>query len=232
MMPRDPAPESISVILPALNEAGGIARVVARAAEGAHEVIVADGGSDDATVEVARGAGARVLRSAPGRALQMNAGARAASGDILLFLHADTLLPPGYDRVVRRTLRLPSAAAGAFSLGMDVDTPGLRWVAAWANWRSRILGWPYGDQGLFLRREVFFRVGPYPETPILEDVGLVRRLRRKGRVVTAAPAVATSARRWLRLGVLRTTATNQLILVAGLLGASPDTLSRWYRKVR
>ena len=220
----------ISVIIPTLNEAANIAATIRSAGQGGEvEVIVADGGSTDATAAIVRDLGIRLVESLPGRALQMNTAARLAGGDILLFLHADTRLPEGYPRAVRRTLRLPFVSAGAFSLLIDARRASMRFVAYWANWRSRVLGTPYGDQAIFLSAETFHDIGGYPEMPIMEDFELIRRLSRMGRVVTVPQRVTTSARRWVNMGVLRTTVLNQLIVVSYLLGASPRRLARWYR---
>jgi len=222
---------SISVIIPALHEAQAIGRTLSSAAASAAsevELIVVDGGSEDATVEVARSHGATVVTLPPGRARQMNAGARIARGECLLFLHADTRLPPGYEREVCRILDLPGVVAGVFALRVEGAQWGLRWVERAANLRSRLFELPYGDQGLFLRAELFRSLGGFAELPLLEDLELVRRLRRQGRIVTAPLAVLTSARRWESLGVLRTTLLNQLILLAYLLGMPPRRIASWY----
>lgn len=233
MRPSKESRAVISVIIPTLNEAANIASTIqsARSGEGV-EVIVVDGGSTDATAAIARDLGVCLVESFPGRALQMNAAARRAGGDIFLFLHADTRLPKGYARAVRRTLRLPFVSAGAFSLLIDAHRPSIRFVAYWANWRSRVLGTPYGDQAIFLSAETFRAIGGYPELPIMEDFELIRRLSRRGKVVTVPHGVTTSARRWVNLGVLRTTLLNQLIVVSYLLGVSPLRLARWYRRGR
>jgi glycosyltransferase involved in cell wall biosynthesis len=204
----------ISVIIPTLNEAANIAATIRSAGQGGEvEVIVADGGSTDATAAIVRDLGIRLVESLPGRALQMNTAARLE----------------GYPRAVRRTLRLPFVSAGAFSLLIDARRASMRFVAYWANWRSRVLGTPYGDQAIFLSAETFRDIGGYPEMPIMEDFELIRRLSRMGRVVTVPQRVTTSARRWVNMGVLRTTVLNQLIVVSYLLGASPRRLARWYR---
>ncbi len=233
MRPSGNTRDVISVIIPTLNEAANIASTIRSARSGERvEVIVADGGSTDATAAIVRDLGIRLVESPPGRALQMNAGARRAGGSILLFLHADTRLPEGYARSVRRTLRLPFVSAGAFSLFIDARRASMRFVVYWANWRSRVLGTPYGDQAIFLSAETFRDIGGYPEMPIMEDFELIRRLSRMGKVVTVPQGVTTSARRWVNLGVLRTTLLNQLIVVSYLLGASPRRLARWYRRGR
>ena len=150
----------ISVIIPALNEASGIARSIASAAqEPGVEVIVVDGGSRDETVRVARRQGAKTLSVPAGRARQMNAGARASSGEFLVFLHADTILPSNYAGLVRRLLASPDVVAGAFRLGIEGRRRSLRWIETGANWRSQWLQLPYGDQALFVRSQTFFRIG-------------------------------------------------------------------------
>ncbi len=227
------AVEVVSVIIPALGEASHIHRTLSALA-GAREVevIVVDGGSTDRTAEIARELGARLVRSPPGRARQMNAGAAVARGDALLFLHADTLLPPGFEAQVRRALHRPGVAAGAFELGIDGPGPRLRWVERAVNLRSRYLQMPYGDQALFIRAHHFHRMGGFPELPIMEDVAWVRRARRRGRIEIVPAAVRTSARRWQALGLWRTTLVNQLSLAAFHLGLSTRWIYSWYYRDR
>jgi uncharacterized protein len=220
----------ISVIIPALNEEKCIGRTLQSLQQGAGvEVIVVDGGSADDTVRQAKAAGARVMVAAGGRACQLNVGAQAAPGDILFFLHADTLAPPGFDRAMRAALQDPRVAAGAFRLGIRGASAGLRLVEHLANWRSRWLGLPYGDQGLFVRADLFRELGGFPELPIMEDYVMVRRLGRRGRLVTLPLAVATSGRRWQSLGIWRTTLINQMMIIGYSLGVEPAVLARWYR---
>ncbi|RJX34561.1 MAG: glycosyltransferase [Desulfarculus sp.] len=225
--PSRPDGEGISVIIPALNEEGCVAAAVAsaRRAPGA-EVIVADGNSRDATVARAAAAGARVIAAPPGRSRQMNAGALAARGQILLFLHADTLLPWGWQYEVRRVLALPGVAAGAFAFRLDVRSAGLRLIELGVAARCLLAQMPYGDQGLFLRREVFARLGGFPELPLMEDVALVRNLRRLGRVATSPAPAVTSARRWQGRGALRTTLLNSILLAGFYAGLPATTLHR------
>ncbi|EGJ48454.1 TIGR04283 family arsenosugar biosynthesis glycosyltransferase [Desulfocurvibacter africanus] len=223
---------SISVVVPALNEETHIARCVARALEDAQEVIIVDGGSRDRTAELAEQAGARVVRFPHGRAAQMNKAALAARGEILLFLHADTLLPRGWASAVREIMVRDGLAAGAFSLGIEGQGRGFRLVEAMTNARSRLLGLPYGDQALFMRRERFLRLGGYANMPIMEDYELVRRLGRTGRVATLRASVSTSSRRWARLGVTRTTTVNQMMILGYWLGISADKLAAYYRRKR
>lgn len=193
------------------------------------EVIVVDGGSQDDTVQIAQSLGAKVLSAPNGRACQMNAGALAATGDILLFLHADTRIPPLFDTLVRKALLAANTAAGAFELRIDASLRGLRLIESGVNLRSRWLQMPYGDQAIFLKTEVFHNIGGFPSLPIMEDFELMRRLRRLGRIVIIPVPVLTSGRRWLRLGVLKTTLINQGAIIAYLLGVPPERIARWYR---
>ena len=221
----------ISVIIPTLNEAAHIDRVLTEVLRGkAVEVIVADGGSKDTTLDKAAVHGVHVCRCTAGRARQMNQGAALAQGDLYFFLHADSRLPAGYDGIIRRTLAGPGVAAGAFSLGIDPDSSGLRFIAGFANLRSHGFGLPYGDQGLFLKADRFHTCGGFPDLPIMEDVVMVRRLRKTGRIVTLPEQIRTSSRRWERLGILRTTLINQAIVAGFLLGVPAAHLARWYRR--
>lgn len=222
----------VTVIIPALNEARDVVRAVASARGPSSEVIVVDGGSADDTCEHAARAGARVLRAARGRARQQNLGAAEARGRVLLFLHADSVLPSGYDLTVFRTLIDRGTAGGAFRFRTDGRGPRMAAVACLTNLRSRLFQLPYGDQALFLRRETFEKAGGFPMVPIAEDLLLVRRLARMGRVRTAPEAVTTSARRWRRFGVLRTTLINQRIVAGLLLGRPPEALASLYPAAR
>jgi uncharacterized protein len=223
----------LSVIIPVLNETAHLTRTLhsVQAAAGV-EVIVVDGGSQDDTVSLARSLGAQVVVSAPGRAAQMNAGAAIAQGAILLFLHGDTCLPVDYDRWILATLKLPGVLVGAFELGIEGQERGLRWVEWGVKWRSRICQLPYGDQGLFLRAETFQQVGGFPQVPIMEDFVFVQAMKGRGRVAIAPVSVQTSSRRWKKLGILRTTMTNQVILLGYGLGVSPSRLAQWYRRLK
>lgn len=220
----------ISVIIPAFNEAKTIAVTLASASVGLEtEVILVDGGSEDDTVATAKAAGCIVLHAPRGRAAQMNAGAAQASGGILLFLHADTRLPPNFDAAVRRLLVDPSVALGAFGLHIEGAAKAYRRIGYWATLRSRWLGLAYGDQGMFLRREDFNKLGGFADTGFMEDVELVTRARRLGRVVTLPESVATSARRWERNGVARVTLLNLLAISAYVLGVPPRVIQHYYR---
>ena len=224
-------PETLSIIIPALDEAAVIESAIAetRGIPSVKERIVVDGGSRDGTAERARACGAKVIASAPMRSTQMNAGARAAEGTVLLFLHADTRLPPGFEHHVLEILDRPDTAAGAFRLGIDGHFPGLRVIEWLANFRSICMGMPYGDQAIFIAADRFHRAGGFPEIPIMEDFALMRRLRSQGRIGIARTAVTTSARRYDEYGFWRTTWINQLMILAYLVGISPARLVRWYR---
>ncbi len=227
------APAAISVIIPTLNEADHIAGTITNIGHGNNtQIIVADGGSSDDTVSIATSLGANIIESSPPRSRQLNQGADAASNDILLFLHADTRLPEDFVKSVLRTLKQPGIVAGAFELRIDSPHPALRFIEYVANRRSRYLKMPYGDQAIFILSEMFHHVGGFPEMPIMEDFELIRRLQKKGGVVTVAEPVVTSPRRWLNHGILKTTLVNQLIVISYFLGISTDTIARLYRRSR
>jgi rSAM/selenodomain-associated transferase 2 len=223
----------VSIILPVLEESSTLASVLhPLVGQPDVELIVVDGGSLDGTVDVARQFTAKVFKGARGRANQMNFGALQSKGDILLFLHGDTALPPSALERVRRALSDETIVGGAFRLRIASTCRALKVVAWGANFRSRLLGLPYGDQALFVRRSVFEEIGGFAPWPLMEDVDLARRLRRAGRMILLPEAVTTSARRWEREGVVWTTMRNSLLLVAFWAGCSPAWLAQWYRVVR
>jgi len=217
----------ISVIIPALNEETSIADAVRSARGHDVEVLVVDGGSTDNTAGVARQCGATVLHAPRGRASQMNAGAAVARGRILLFLHADSRLPAGFQQHVLRVLSAPDTAAGAFTLVIEPPDATMRLFAAVTNCRSRWLQLPYGDQALFMPRHLFESIGGFSDIPIMEDVTLVQRLRTLGQIRIANAAVRTSGRRWYRHGCWRMSLLNQLVLTAYALGVGTEKLHRW-----
>ncbi len=228
----------ISIIIPVLNEAAIIETTLQQIRadispenqdSNSLEIIVVDGGSQDQTREIAQSLGVQVIATAPGRAHQMNAGAKRASGEILLFLHADTQLPQKFDQIVLEQLKDPEIIAGAFELCIDGQGWGLRVIETGVKWRSRWLSLPYGDQGIFLRSEVFRQLGGFAQLPIMEDFELISRLKKLGKIAIAPVAVRTSARRWQKLGLLKTTVINQLMIIGYYLGVSPDRLASWYR---
>jgi rSAM/selenodomain-associated transferase 2 len=158
----------------------------------------------------------------------MNQGADAASKNILLFLHADTILPENFDRHVLCALEQPDVVAGAFKLCIDSPVPSLKLVERIANWRSRNLKMPYGDQAIFMFSNVFHQMGGFSNIPIMEDFELIRRFQRIGEVMTLPVPVITSPRRWLNHGILKTTLINQMIVISYFLGITPDTIFRMY----
>ncbi len=219
----------LSIVIPVLNEAQHLEETLAKTPSADVERIVVDGGSQDDTIAVATSAQVTVISSLPGRALQMNAGAAIATGEVLLFLHADTKLPPHFDKIIYTLLSQPKVIAGAFELGIDAALPGIRLVEWGTNLRSRLLQLPYGDQGIFLKRAIFEEMGGFPELPIMEDFEFIRHLRQRGRIAIAPAKVITAGRRWQKLGILRTTLMNQWIILAYFLGVSPKQLKQWYR---
>ena len=231
---RDVLPKTtlgrISIIIPTLNEGGSITATLEHIRDLPDiEVIVADGGSEDQTAELARAAGATVVHCNRGRGKQMNAGAALASGEVLLFLHADTSLPADFQVHVWQALR-GGNSAGAFQLRIGASGWLLRLVECAANLRSRWLQLPYGDQAIFVNASNFFSLGGFQNWPLMEDFDFCRRLKKVGRMTIAPVSVTTSARRWQRLGVLRTTLTNLACVIAFRFGVSPLTLAGWYRR--
>jgi rSAM/selenodomain-associated transferase 2 len=220
---------TISVVIPTLNEAAGVAAAVAsaRAALGDCEVLVIDAGSRDGTAEAATAAGATVVTAAGSRAEAMNAGASLASGDVLLFLHADTTLPEGAAAAIAAAL--DSCGAGAFRIGFDHPR---RLVERLVNARSRLFGVVYGDQAIFASRAAFERVGGYRPIPIMEDRDLAHRLRRSGGLALLPLCVTTSSRRHRSDGGLRTLGRGWLIQLLYTLRVPPERLARRYPPVR
>ena len=221
----------LSIIIPTLNEAGSIEDTISHLQKSKDvEIVVVDGGSRDKTIELARSLGARVVLTEASKAAQMNAGAAASGGDVLLFLHADTHLPDNFDVKVMAAVNQDDFCAGAFSLGIDAQVRGLRFIERVANWRSRFFQMPYGDQALFVRRDLFNKIGGFPDFPIMEDFELIRRLRRKGKIIILPESVRTSPRRYLNFGIFKTWFLNQIIVVAYYIGVPPERMARWYRR--
>ena len=220
----------LSIVMPALNEAAGIAPLLMALqplrARGV-EIVLADGGSTDGTVQQAAPWVDAVVAPGRGRAVQMNAGAAAASADRLLFLHADTRLPPLADVQVVQALA-GGACWGRFDVRIDGRPPMLRVVAALMNLRSRLSGIATGDQAIFVRRDVFEAVGGFPDQPLMEDIELSCRLLRVSRPACLRARVRTSGRRWEQRGVWRTIALMWRLRWAYWRGASPHALARRY----
>lgn len=216
----------LSVVVPALNEAACVAEAVRSAFDaGAAEVFVVDGGSADGTTDAARQAGATVVTSERGRSRQMNAGAEAATGDVLLFLHADTTLPSDAVAQSERAVRA-GADSGCFRLRFDADAPLLRLYAAAT--RLPIPALVYGDRAIWCTRAAFDAVGGFPDLPVFEDVAMVRALARRGRFRFVRSSVTTSARRFLRDGLLRRQLRNALLTAAYWLGVPVERLAHRY----
>ncbi len=220
----------LSIVMPVLNEAAGIeaalAALASYRARGA-EIIVVDGGSGDCTRELARPFADHVIAGPRGRAAQMNAGAEIAGGDVLLFLHADTRLPDGADRLIRNGLASSARFWGRFNVGIEGGGI-LRLVALMMNARSRLTGICTGDQALFVTRAAFERVGGFPSIALMEDVALSARLKRVSRPLALRARVTTSGRRWRQNGALRTVLLMWLLRLEFFFGADPARLARQY----
>ncbi len=221
----------VGVVVPTLNEARFLPGLLEdlRQLSVPYHLIVADGGSTDETVAVADLAGAGVLMAPRGRASQMNAGARVVAGNWLCFLHADVRLPLEARRSLERTVNDADAAAAVWRLAIDAPGWWYRTFEFGALLRDRIGGLPYGDQGLLVRRDLFDEVGGFPEIPVLEDLAIVRALRRETPVRHLPAAVQVSCRRWQREGPGRAWLRNTVLVTAYLVGISPSRLARWYR---
>ncbi|RKX38064.1 MAG: hypothetical protein DRP64_16330 [Verrucomicrobia bacterium] len=227
-LPSD-IPPRISVIIPTLNEEVHLAQTLGKVNEGFNvETIVVDGGSTDGTASIAIGL-SHLFKCDNGRAAQQNLGAEKAGSELLLFLHADTLLPDGWDWIVRETLSDPAVALGAFTFKIKEQMRGLKFIEDTANWRSKRRKLPYGDQGLFMRKAIFGQAGGFPDIPIMEDYAFVRSLRRFGEIVTVPQAALTSGRRWQQHGVFKVTVVNKLMILGYHLGISPAKLAAFYR---
>jgi len=222
---------TMSIIMPVLDEApliGAALQALAPLRQRGVEVVVVDGGSRDNTMDLARSLADRVITAPRGRAAQMNAGAEAARGDVLLFLHADTRLPDAADTVVSNGLRASGRAWGRFDVTIEGQSPWLTIIAAAMNRRSRLTGIATGDQAMFLTRDAFQTVGGFPPIPLMEDIALSRALKRVSRPVCLADRATTSGRRWENHGVWRTILLMWRLRLAYFLGAEPATLARRY----
>lgn len=219
----------LTVIIPALNEASFVTAAVQQVQSPDIQTIVVDGGSTDGTAARAEEAGAKVIDAPPGRALQQNAGARLAAGQVLLFLHADARLPTGFAQQIFETLMDRRTVLGAFEFKTDYHHRGMQLIEKAVHIRSKVFHLPYGDQALFMPKAVFENVGGFPQVPIAEDLFLVRRLAGLGRIGLAPGAVITSGRLWRAMGIWRYTIINYLIAGGCLLGIDPRQMAPLYR---
>jgi rSAM/selenodomain-associated transferase 2 len=222
----------ISIIIPVLNEETFILKTLKNLRKNeAIEVIVVDGGSKDNTVQLVQNMGIKIIKlTQASRSLQMNQGALLATGNILLFLHADTILPQGYDELILNGFSNSKIVGGAFQLKIDLSLFSLRLIEILVNWRSQIFSIPYGDQGIFVKTSVFLEIGGFTNFPIMEDFEFMQKLNKRGKIIIVSAKVVTSGRRWQKLGVVKTTLINQLIILGYYLGISPQQLVQWYRK--
>lgn len=219
----------LSVIIPALNEAANIRRAVESAWQaGASEVLVADGGSTDETPQIASSLDCQLIATARGRWLQQNEAARLAGGDVLLFLHADGALADGVANQIERALTKPQVLHGALRQQIEAPGIGYRLLERGNVARVRLLGLPYGDQAIFVRRGTFEKLGLFPEVPLLEDLILMQRLRQKAWPVLLPGPVFVNPRRWQTRGIVRQTLRNWGIVAAYSLGVSPNYLAAGY----
>ncbi|MBI3754771.1 MAG: TIGR04283 family arsenosugar biosynthesis glycosyltransferase [Deltaproteobacteria bacterium] len=216
-----------SVVIPTLNEESILERTLKSIGQDM-EIIVVDAGSSDSTIKVAGKFTERVILSGKGRGSQMDSGARMATGDILLFLHADTRLPDDWREKVAEALKNAKVIGGGFRLKIDSKNFSFRIIEAMVNLRSRYLGLVYGDQAIFVKKQAFLQVGGFKGLPLMEDVDLMGRLKKQGKVVLLDEEIITSPRQWERKGVLRTTLRNWLFLSLYYLGVSPERLYKKY----
>lgn len=224
-----PGPHEVAILIPALNEEPIIGPAVSRAwATGAREVLVADGGSHDATGARAREAGARVVHSPRGRGRQLNRAAAAAGSRVLLFLHADNWVEPGALAQIEEALEDRGVLGGAFLQQIEARGAAYRMLERGNAWRARFARLPYGDQGIFVRRDTFEALGGFDNVDLMEDVLFMRRFRRLARPVLLPGPIHVSPRRWQQSGVVRQTLRNWSLLTAARLGVPPDRLARYY----
>ena len=224
---------AISIIIPTLNEEQVLGKTLASLQNKQNlEVIVVDGGSSDTTLALAQKTDCRIISSPKGRSRQMNRGAAEARGEVLLFLHADTLLPDNFPELILDAVRQPAFVAGAFSLAIDSPRKSLSVIAWFANLRSRLLHLPYGDQALFITSSMFKVLGGFPELEIMEDFIFMQKIKKKGKVIILSECALTSARRWQQMGITRTTLINQLIVCGHFIGIPSAILAGWYRRMR
>jgi rSAM/selenodomain-associated transferase 2 len=223
----------LSVIIITLNEEEFIENLLIELSKADDiEIIVSDGGSIDRTARVARKYTDKVILGERGRGIQLNAGARLATGNILWFLHADSKLPLNYKYHISQTMEIPGVVGGAFTLKIDSKGTSLEIISRVAGLRSKLSRIPYGDQGLFVRRDIFEKINGFKDIPLMEDIELGRRLKKEGKIHLLKTEIVTCARAWERDGILRTTLRNWLYVTLFFMGYSPHKLyQRYYRKL-
>lgn len=222
-------PKKISVIIPTLNEEKNIACLLNQLKDGFNvEPVIVDGGSKDNTLSIVRQMECKVVVSPSGRAKQMNKGAAIASGDILFFAHADSILPDNWDICIRETIEKKQPLLGFFKFKIAENIKGKALIEFGTNIRANLLKKPYGDQGFFLKRDDFFKLGCFPEVPILEDLLFVKKAKSRGKIACADEYLLTSGRRWKKYGVWKTTYLNQCVLLAAFLGYDLKQIRKAY----
>jgi rSAM/selenodomain-associated transferase 2 len=223
---------TLSIVIPCLDEAEVISRLLeSLQPERARnvELILVDGGSHDAAINVAEPLVDQLLVTPPGRALQMNAGAHVAKGDLLWFLHADSVVAEGFPAIIRASLKTGGHLWGRFDVTLSGESPFLRVIEFMMNWRSRLTGIATGDQGIFIQRSLFEQVGGFPEIPLMEDIQFSTLLRRRSNPIALRQRLITSSRRWEQFGILRTVFLMWRLRLAFYFGADPEQLAQRYR---
>ena len=223
----------ISIIVPTLNEARCLNKTLIKIQQlSPYELIISDGGSNDGTLKIAAKFTQHIIKGPAGRALQMNAGAQVATGDLLLFLHADSHIKPNSYQKMLDTMKNPKVIGGAFSLLIESSKWALQIINQFANLRSKYLGRAYGDQAFFVKKHIFQQMKGYTEFPICEDLDFYKRLKVFGPVVLLKEVVLTSPRRWVNDGIWLTTIKNIFIATLFELGFPPRILTKWYQAIR
>jgi len=231
LMNRIPA---VSLVIPVLNEAENISQILQHVrevdADGPAEIIVVDGDPEGSTINAIRDEGVRTVAAVKGRARQMNSGAGLATGDILLFLHADTHLPPNAFGLIRAAMNDTGFVGGAFDLGFATPRRIFKITESYVFLRTRLTKIPFGDQAIFIRRDFFDEIGGYRDLPLMEDVDLMQRIRKRGgRICIIPEKVRTSPRRYEQEGIMFTTIRNAMLQLLYALGVPPERLVRWYK---
>lgn len=225
--------KALSIIIPTLNEEMTLGNSLDFIpVSPSLEIIVVDGGSGDRTREIASIWTSHVYVTDPGRARQMNLGAQKAQGEVLLFLHADSIFPAEGPDVILQVMRNPAVIGGSFHLDINASGWGYRLIAFGANLRTRLLKIPYGDQGIFIRKKVFDQMGGFQEIPLMEDLDLVRRMKKEGQIRILPQRILTSSRRWEKEGLLYTTLRNWTLVLLYSVGVPPNKLYKWYQHIR